>query len=39
MGISSIRGPKTDKKIKNGSSNYLRYGLSEMQGWRSEMVN
>uniref|UniRef100_A0A7N0TC78 protein-serine/threonine phosphatase n=1 Tax=Kalanchoe fedtschenkoi TaxID=63787 RepID=A0A7N0TC78_KALFE len=29
--------PKTDKLSEDGESSSLRYGLSSMQGWRSEM--
>jgi hypothetical protein len=38
MGNLSSRGPKIDKIKENGGCNYLRYGLCEMQGWRSRMV-
>ena len=34
MGSSSSRGPKTEKLNSDGSANFLRYGLCEMQGWR-----
>ena len=38
MGNSSTRGPKTEKFTSNGGASYLRYGVCEMQGWRSNMV-
>lgn len=38
MGKTSSRGPNTKKNEENGSCKYLRYGLCEMQGWRSRMV-
>lgn len=38
MGNSSIKGPKTDKNIKDGQNSFLRFGLCEMQGWRNHMV-
>jgi hypothetical protein len=38
MGNLSSRGPKTDKIKEIGGCNSLRYGLCEMQGWRSRMV-
>jgi len=38
MGNSSTKGPITDKVTKDGKNSFLRFGLCEMQGWRSKMV-
>lgn len=38
MGNLSSRGPNTEKIKENGSCDYLRFGVCEMQGWRSRMV-
>lgn len=38
MGNLSSRGPKLDKIKENGGNCHLRYGVCEMQGWRSRMV-
>ncbi len=38
MGNSSVKGPKTEKIGRDGSNQFLKYGVCEMQGWRNNMV-
>ena len=35
---SSTKLPNTNKKCRDSSSDLLRYGVCEMQGWRPYMV-
>lgn len=38
MGNSSVKGPKTQKISKDNNNEILNYGVTEMQGWRNQMV-
>jgi hypothetical protein len=38
MGNTTNRGPNSNKIINDDEMDYLKYGVCEMQGWRSNMV-
>jgi protein phosphatase 1G len=37
MGASFLKSPKTEKQIEDGENKRMKYGVSSMQGWRTEM--
>jgi hypothetical protein len=39
MGNKSLKAPKTEKIIRDGQNNSIKFGMCEMQGWRNNMVN
>jgi len=38
MGNQTLNAPKTEKITKDGQNIFFKYGMCEMQGWRSNMV-